>query len=37
MNSNNLTVTHGYEKFEPNNDIVEPKKLKWKNIIPPQQ
>ena len=28
MNSNNLTVTHGYEKFEPNNDIVEPKKAK---------
>ena len=27
MNSNNLTVTHGYEQFEPN-DIVEPKKAK---------
>lgn len=34
MNSNNLTVTHGYEKFEPNNDIVEPKKAKMEKYSP---
>ena len=43
MNSNNLTVTHGYEKFEPN-DIVEPKKAKMEKYnssptvtVPPNQ
>lgn len=34
MNSNNLTVTHGYEQFEPNNDIVEPKKAKMEKYSP---
>ena len=43
MNSNNLTVTHGYETFEPN-DIVEPKKAKMEKYnssptvtVPPNQ